>query len=799
MSRLHTKLAVAAWSIVALLMLAGAWRLCAQGGDEPRRLPTGARLDPAGRTTPLGSMPLAMVFSPDSSRIVAILCGFRAQGVQIIDAATGQVTQTLVQPAAFLGVAFARDGRSLYVSGGDRDCIYRYAWDGARATLADSIVLAGADSVDHGTRYPAGLAVSPDGRHLYVAENLADSLAVVDLARGRVVQSLATGPYPYGVVVDAGGRAYVSAWGGSAIATFAPGADGLSAGPSIAVGRHPSVMALNASGTRLFVARASFDRIAVVDTRANAVMTELRDTPAGAPSEGSTPNAFALSADGARLFVAEADHNALAVFDLAAKTADAPRGPANDQLAGRVPVEWYPTAVLARRDTLYVLNGKGHGTAPTAGRLQPGTKGHRDPTQYTLGQLAGSLTTLALPRRASLAAYSARVERADRLAGPAAATRFPPFRHVIYVIKENRTYDQILGDMPQGDGDTSLVYFGRGVTPNAHALAERCGLFDRFETNAEVSGQGHNWSTAAYASDYVEKTVPSVYSGRGRSYDYEGLNRDTTTDDDVSEPGSGYIWDAAARAGVSMRNYGEFTHLGRPGYWVANKASLDRSTCHTFPGFDLDIRDQARVDAWLADFRRCEAADSFPQLSLMRLPNDHTAGATVGSPTPRAFMADNDLALGRMIEALSRSRFWKDTVVFVLEDDAQDGPDHVDSHRAPLLVISAWSRPGVVHRFANTSDVLATIGRILHMSPLSQFDAFGWPIDGIFADHPNLAPYTALQPATSLDEKNPADTPGAKAMGALDLRREDPPNEDLFNRILWAMIKGPARPYPARD
>jgi len=786
----------AGWQSLALVAALLAASGCARPGSDPHRLPTGAVLDPAGSSIALGSMPLAMAFSPDSTRLVVLLCGYREQGLQVVDPSSGQVTQTLLQPAAFVGLAFAPDGRTLYTSGGNQDVVYRYAWRADTAAVVDSLRLAPGDTVGQGKRYPAGLALSPDGRRLYVAENLADSLAVIDVASGRILQRVATGRYPYHVVVGPEGRVFVSAWGGDAIATFTPGARGLTVGPRIAVGRHPSALALNRSGTRLFAARASFDRIEVVDTRRDAVIAELRDTPVNAPPEGATPDGLALSADGQRLYAAEADHNAVAIFALSAATADASAGNAADTLKGRVPVEWYPTAVLEHAGTLHVLNGKGRGAGPNPKLRQPGVKGKRDPRAYTLGQTSGSLTTLAIPSGAALAALSARVARADGWTADRAAPGLPPFTHVIYVIKENRTYDQVLGDLPGADGDSSLVFFPRAVTPNHHALAERFGVFDRFFVNAEVSGQGHNWSTAAYSPDYVEKTIPSAYSDRGRTYDYEGTNRDTLTDDDVNEPGTGYLWDAALRAQVTLRNYGEFTRRDRVGHWVANKASLAPHTSPDCPGWDLDIPDQQRVDAWLAEFRQYEATGALPQLTILRLPNDHTAGARAQSPTPRAFVADNDLALGRVIEALSRSRFWSSTVVFVLEDDAQDGPDHVDSHRSPLLMISAWNRPGVVHQFANTTDVIATIGRILHLAPLSQFDYFGRPIAGVFAAAPDTRPYAALRPEVSLEERNPPDSTRASAMRQLDLRREDPRDQDLFNRVLWAMLKGPERPYP---
>ncbi len=778
--------------LITALAIAG----CSRPPVDARRLPTGVVLDPAGPSIALGSMPLTMVLSPDSTRVVVLLSGFREQGLQVVDPARRQVTQTLVQPAAFLGLAYSPDGRSLYASGGSQDVIYRYRWEGDSASLVDSLRLDPTGAVGRGSRYPAGIGVSPDGRRLYVAENLTDSLAVLDLTTGRVVQRLATGRYPYGVALGADGRVYVSAWGGAWIATFLPQGDRLLAGARIPVGRHPSALALNGRGTRLFVARASFDRIAVVDTRRDTVVGELSDAAAAGPPEGATPNGLALSPDGRRLYVAEADNNAAAIFELSAATADAPGTGNRDRLVGRIPVEWYPTAVLTRGNTLMVLNGKGRGSGPNPRRHQPGIQAPPDAHSYTLGQTSGSLTTLAIPTGSALDALSRRVARAEGWDRVRPRAAYPPFSHVIYVIKENRTYDQVLGDLAPGDGDTSLVFFPRSVTPNHHALAERFGLFDRFFVNAEVSGDGHVWSTAAYAPDYVEKTLPSTYSDRGRTYDYEGENRDTIPEDDVNGPGTGYLWDSAARAGISMRNYGEFTVRDAGGRWTGTSAFLAAHTAPHFPGWDLETTDQKRVDAWLVEFRRFVGARSMPALTLLRLPNDHTAGGKAGALTPRAYAADNDLALGRVIEALSQSPFWKNTVVFVLEDDAQDGPDHVDSHRSPLLVVSAYNRPGVVHRFANTTDVIATIGGILHLRALSQFDYFGRPLAGIFATSPNLSPYTALVPGVPLDERNPARTAAARATLRLDLTREDPANEDLFNRILWAVIKGPERPYP---
>jgi DNA-binding beta-propeller fold protein YncE len=784
---------------------------------EGGRLPTGQRLDPEGAMVEVGNFPLTMVLSPDGRHAALLLSGWAQQGLQVVDRATGAVVQTLGQPAAFLGLAWSPDGRTIYASGGNQDVVYRYDWNGARAALRDSLILAEADTSampnpvapgetrvrgQVGKRYPAGLALSPDGRTLYVAENLGDALAVVDVGSGRVRQRFPMERYPYGVVTAPDGTVYASAWGGSTVSVFEPAGGGLlrPAG-AIEVGRHPSALLLSRDGARLYAASASTDRVAVVDTRARRVGAQLADPPPSGPDEGAGPNALALSPAGDRLYVAEADANAVAVFPLSAATSGVASATGDDRLAGRIPAAWYPTAVAVKGDTLLVVNGKGTGTAPNPGLPQPGSSAPRAPDQYTLGQLMGTLQSLPVPADAALPALTSRVAAAngwDKATGGDHRGAYPPFEHVIYVIKENRTYDQVLGDMPQGDGDTSLVFFPRPVSPNHHALAERFGLFDRFFVNAEVSADGHNWTTAAYATDYVEKTVPSNYSGRGRSYDYEGTNRGEIPEDDAAEPASGYLWDLAERAGVSFRNYGEYVVPVREGDSIVYRGDKPFLADHTnprFPGFDLDIPDQVRVEEWLREMQEFSRTGQMPALEIVRLPNDHTAGGRAGAPTPRAYMADNDLALGRMIEALTRSPFWKSTVVFVLEDDAQNGPDHVDSHRSPILVISPYNRPGVIHRFANTTDVIATISEILGMEHLSQFDHYGRPLREIFASTPDLRPYTALRPSVPLDERNPPRTAAAVASRRLELEGEDESDDDYFNRILWSMMK-PGRAYP---
>jgi YVTN family beta-propeller protein len=778
--------------VVVCLSIAGQGMVAA----EPRRLPTGATLDPVSAAHSVGNFPLAMVVAPGGDRLALLLCGWREQGVQIVDRASGAVLQTLPQPAAFIGLTFAPDGKMLYASGGNDDTIFVYRWDGAKAIADGKIELVEKPKPKpnekprsyNGTQYPAGIAVSHDGRFLYVAENLADTIAVVDLEHRRVIQRLRTDRYPYAVVAGASDDVYVSAWGDDTVDVLRAGHDGsLRSNGRIVAGRHPSAMLLR--GSRLYVTSASTDSIRVIDTTLRKVVNTLTDAPPAGPKEGSTPNALAISRDGGRLFVAEADNNAVAVFDLVTRN-----------LLGRVPVEWYPAALAIDGDDLLVISAKGHGSGPNRRFPLPLPK---DSREYTLGQIEGSLLSFAanMPR-SELRVQAKRVARANGWDTTRGARNVPPFKHVIYIIKENRTYDQIFGDMKEGDGDPSLLYFGEDVTPNHHALARRFGLFDRFFVNAEVSAQGHNWSTAAYGTDYLEKTTPSEYSSRGRGYDYEGTNRGRLVDDDddVNAPANGYLWDLALRKKISLRNYGEFVANGDDlreitgKKFVGLRRGLRETTAPDYPPFNMEITDQTRADAWLAEFRQYAERSSLPALEIVRLPNDHTRGAAADKPTPRAFVADNDLALGRIVDAVSHSKFWRDTAIFVVEDDAQSGPDHVDSHRSVMLMISAWNKSGLVHRFVNTTDLLATMEEILGLDSLSQFDHYGRRLRGIYADAPDLKPYDAIKPGVDLNEKNPP-SEAAKQSAMLDFSRPDAVDDDTLNRILWHAVKGDV-PYP---
>ncbi|HEX7251553.1 MAG TPA: bifunctional YncE family protein/alkaline phosphatase family protein [Thermoanaerobaculia bacterium] len=759
-----TRIALVVFGLAALAPMRAETQL-------PPPLATGVRLDPVGAVVDLGSMPMGMALAPDRKRLVAVLSGWREQGIQVIDLESLRVTQTITQEAAFYGAAFSPDGRSLYVSGGNEDAVFVYGWTDGGATLERKIVLGAQKENKTGSRYPAGLAVSPDGSHLYVAENVADALAVINLQTGDI-QRLATDHYPFAVEVASNGAVYVSAWGADTISFFRPRRDGtLFPTGRLRVGLHPSALLTNQSGSRLYATLSGSDRIVVVDTHARRVERRLEDPAPAGPSEGSTPNALALSPDEKELYVAEANNNAIAVFDAA-----------RSRLKGRIPTDWYPTAVLAKPGQLLILTGKGRGSHANPDGPIPG-RPIEHPTGYDLGQLNGSLRlcpTGGIP----LPDYTRRVAAANNWTAPRSAKKYPPFRHVIYVIKENRTYDNIFGDLKEGDGDPKLQFFDRTSTPNHRALALRFGLFDRFFTNAEVSSQGHIWSTAAYVTDFGERLIPSAYSDR----------RDGIDGEEINEPEEGFLWTLARKKGVSFRDYGEM--VNGPQGWPVTQRELGPDVCPTYPPFQLDIPDQKRADAWIEELKGFVADGNMPALEILHLPSDHFAGGKAGFHTPRAYMADNDLALGRIVEALSNSPYWKDTVMFVLEDDSQGGADHVDSHRSPMLVISAYNRSGTVHRFANTTDVIAAIEDILQLGRLSKFDYFSRSLADVFAGIPDLAPYTALVPEANRDEMNPPNTPAAKSSENLDFTGPDRINDAQYNRILWSMLKG-GEPYPA--
>jgi YVTN family beta-propeller protein len=646
--------------------------------------------------------------------------------------------------------------------------------------------------------------VTPDGRWLVVAALRQNRIVTFDLTRGERTGYIEVGEFPYTVVAHPDNTTlFVSNWGGKSISVvdLATGSET----DRIPVGSHPNAMRLSADGSRLYVTNANSNDISIIDVGRRAVVETIDLSPySGAPS-GTTPNGIALSSDGRTLYVVNADNNDVAVIDVTQSPA---------RVKGLIPTGWYPTAVALADDAglLLVASAKGLGSKSNPLGPQPTINYPRTiPEMQYIGRLfPGTLSFVDLPSDRVLADYTAQVVRNngfDRMDGTlsvADATDVTPraiprrvgepslIKYVFYIIKENRTYDQVFGDLPQGEGDSTLTLFGRNVSPNHHALAENFVLFDNFYVDAEVSADGHEWSMGAIATDFVEKLWPTGYSSRGFPFVAEGSF-------EIAYPDAGYLWDAAARAGVTYRSYGEFVRYGpNRSYPVQTRlANLQGHVAPDYPPYDLRVTDVERAAEFIRDFEELVAGDSVPQLNIIRLPNDHTAGTRPGYPTPLSMMADNDLALGRIVEAISRSPIWDETAIFVVEDDSQNGPDHIDSHRTIALVASPYAKRGFVdHTMYDTVSMLKTMELILGLAPLSQYDAAAIPMVLAFQDEADTTPFTALPNRFPLDSLNAPDAFGAELSMRMNLEELDAAPEELLNEIIWKSVKGPASEMP---
>jgi YVTN family beta-propeller protein len=633
-------------------------------------------------------------------------------------------------------------------------------------------------------------------------------------------------------------RLYVSLWAQAAVAVIDLKSGSVSA--RWPTQEHPCEMALTRSGKQLFVANASRNTVTVLDTESGRALETIGTALYPQAPPGSTPNSLALSPDEQMLFVANADNNLVAVFNVGT--------PGKSRSLGFIPVGWYPTSVRVTPDGkhLLVANGKGLTSKPNPLGPQPGVNVSNEATVQYIGRLfPGTLSIIDLPPRkqfaAQLARYTAQAylcsplkrdasvvttarghscpqpgpdleevpagskrvaaDKNVRPPGQRASNPIPhslgeasPIKYCIYVIKENRTYDQVLGDMPEGNGDPKLCLFPEGVTPNIHRLAREFVLLDNFYVDAEVSADGHEWSMGAYATDFVEKMWPLDYGhNRTRKFPYPAEGEFP-----IASPAGGYLWDRAREAGVSYRSYGEFatlpisTNVPSRGRLPALRGHVDE----WYQGFDLNYSDLKRAARFLAELKRFEAEGEMPRLQILRLPNDHTHGASRGWRTPTAYVAENDLALGQIVEAVSRSKFWPQTAIFVVEDDAQNGPDHVDAHRTTAFVFSPYTKRGAVDStMYSTSSMLRTIELILGFKPMSQFDAAATPMFNSFQATPDVQPYAALPANVNLDERNTAQAWGGQIK--MNFAREDAADDLLLNEVVWRSVRGPNSPMPA--
>ncbi len=789
---------------IFLALLFGASLFAQKPGKQSDRaksmlLPTGWSLTPAGQSLPLGDLPLNIAVSPNRKYLAVTNNGQGKNSLQLIDPKKGKVLHSFEIPMAWLGLAFSDDSKTLYVSGGNSNAILRYKVENKQLVLQDTLSL----GQPWPTRIsPAGLCLDDARGLLYVVTKENHSLYVVDTRSKTILHRDSIGKELYTCALSPDRKQlYITHWGGNELLVWNTLTRKTTA--RIPVGDNPNDLIINKKGTLAYVACADDNSVSVVDLTQNKVSETLVATLYPDAPTGSTSNSVALSADETMLYVANADNNCLAVFDVSK--------PKESRSLGFIPTGWYPTCVRVVGRILYVANGKGFSSFPNPNGPNPVGKktkanyqqGEQKDDQYIGALMKGTMSMIQIPAAQSqtINRYTQQVYRnspytkeREKLAEGEPGNPIPqrvgdpsPIKYVFYIIKENRTYDQVLGDMPEGNGDTSLCLFPEKITPNHHALARDFVLLDNFYVSAEVSADGHNWSTAAYANDFTEKTWVTSYGGRGGDYVYEGQNR-------TAWPKGGFLWDHCKHAGISYRTYGEFADD-----FKANIPSLEGHYCPYFTSWDTSVKDTTRVSQWKREFDSLLNVNALPRLSTLRLINDHTEGLRKGSPTPFAQMADNDLAFGLFIEHLSTSPIWKESAVFVLEDDAQNGADHVDAHRSIAYVVSPYTKRNFVdHTLYSTNSMLRTMELILGMPPMSQHDAAATPMWRCFSKTADLRPYKALTPAVNLDDRNAAvDNDLQRRSDAFDLTGEDRVPDLEFNEVLWKIIKGEDSEMPA--
>jgi DNA-binding beta-propeller fold protein YncE len=852
------------------------------------------------------------------------------QSIAILDLKTNQISdypderfseEERVHQSYFLGLVFSFDGKHLYASvgsitdpigekagnTGNGIAVYSFT-DGKVAPerfiaiepqeiAAGKKVAVALRKTPPGTAipYPAGLTLVSAGGHdrLLVANNLSDNAVLIDVATGKVLQrfdvstnDLVPSSFPYTCVATRNAqRAWCSLWNASRAAEL-----DLTSGKvvrwiklqepddPIAPGSHPTAMLLSPDEKILYVALSNADAVAEVSTEKGDLIASLNTTVRAQQYAGTSPNALAQSQDGKRLFVADASSNAIAVFDTSdLRPVFNPQDTAGAVLSlsalGFIPTDWYPSALAVQGDDLLIATAKGQGTRPNAG---PGKtpyeiRHHEHPYIPTL--MRGSIARLNIPSTLPKLEDLTRVVEHDNLLHNDPGTiQFAgsrnPIKHVIYVIKENRTYDQVLGDLKVGDGDPSLTLYGADITPNLHKLGLQFGVLDNFYDSGEVSGDGHLWSTAAITSDYNEKTWQIAYRGKERTYDFQGTVVDEYplehNQPDIDDPSTGYLWDNVAHHGLTYRDYGEFVNAEwcnktrkaatpKRGTPSAQEAACPRTELHQgdplppnlgdphagpspfpwtvplfkrvkptkavlrdhfdplYPDFNTDYPDQLRADEFLNEFAaytRAREANEGPEFQLpafilLYLPDDHTGGTRPNLPRPAASVADNDLALGRVVDAVSHSPYWDDTAIFVLEDDAQDGGDHVDAHRSIAFVVSKYSpgtaaEPYVDHRFYTTVNMIHTLEMLLGLPPMNQNDAYAPVMGPMFSGKGDQPPFKADYRNMKnglIYETNKRDARGASESAKMDFSRPDAAGAARLNRVLWRAQKGDA-PMP---
>jgi YVTN family beta-propeller protein len=784
-------------------------------------LSNGWRLKPVGAQVPLDTLPMSSALSKNGKFLLVLNGGYKPPSVSVLTVDSPHEVSRVPVADAWLGLAFSPDGSKVYVGGASKATVFEFTFSSTgELKPARELIVAPADKRTY-EDFIGDVAVSPDGARIYASDMYHDTIVVIDANSGMVVERFKTGPRPYRILFHPDGKSFfVSSW--SAGRVYLHDAKTGTESGTVLLGAHTTDMVLSdkkpdngdkETKYRLFVAAANTNRVFVVgidDTKQMKQIESINVAMTARSPLGMTPSAVALSPDQTHLFIACSDANVLAVADIS---------DVRSRVAGFIPTGWYPTAARVLGDgRILVLNGRGLQSYPNpdyAGPKQPSASHVGDPRAQYVGKLqTGTMSVIDPLDDAALSKYT---ELAQRLSpyrdSELDMTLLPsdsviisrpekpsPIEHIIYIVKENRTYDQVFGKIGKGNSDASLCLFDETEAPNHYKLAREFILFDNFYVNSDVSADGHSWATASIAPDYVQKLWPNEYASRRKHYDFEGQ-------EPANSPPAGYLWNNALAAGRTVRNYG---------YWVTNKKdaapfgeiqiesvqdpALRSITNMKYRSFDLGYSDIDRARTFLEDVKQFEASGAMPNLMIVRLGNDHTNGTTPGKTAPLSMFADNDYGLGLLVEGVSKSRFWPTTAIFVIEDDAQNGPDHVDSHRSPMLAISPYTRRGVIDStMYNQSSIMRTMELILGMRPMTHFDAAAHPLTSAFSKTPNNAPYVVEKPRMSLTEKNPEGTRTAARSQKMDFDEADQIDDDELNDILWIAIKGSQPPPPVRS
>ena len=774
--------------------------------DGGFKLPNGWQITPVGKSIPTNDLLTNLVPTPDGKFMVGLSSGFNPHELSLIDVATDEKVQTVALPTSFMGLAWSPDGTMLYVSGGNNKSrkeikapVFVYAYHDSR--LSEKPVRELTESIAASQIYWSALAHHPSKPLLYAANRTAGNVVVFHVETGEIVTRIVTEVNPYDLVLshDAA-RLYVSNWASDSVSVIDTETNEVTG--TISVGDNPNDMVLAKDG-RLFVCCSNDNTVVVIDTaRGRAVDTIITSLFEGAP-EGSTPNALVFDPKEETLYIANADNNNVCVVDI--------EDAEESTVLGFIPAGWYPSALgmSADGEKLYIGNGKGLASfANIRGPLSPLPQGEEGQGS-TKSTIKGSISIVSVEdyqselRNLTRQAYKNCPYNDDQLANAKALEAEPHIvptqvgapsviKHVIYIIKENRTYDQVLGDMPQGNGDPRICIFGREITPNHHALAEQFVLLDNLYCDAEVSVDGHQWSNAAYATDFAEKTWPASYGGKG--------NGPFT---DAATPASGYMWDLCKRKGLTYRSYGEFARRLSEGEPMTGLAP--GLVGHVAPNYlSWGARDTENAaefirefEGYVANYDHADQEKRLPNYVVLALPEDHTKGGTPGQPTIQAAVASNDLGLGMIVEAVSNSPYWPETAIFVIEDDAQNGSDHVDARRTIGFVISPYTRrKSVDSTFYTTSSMLRTMQLLLGLPPMSQFDASANPMYRSFTNVADNTPYAKLDANIDINALNEKTAAGAKESLEMDFTTFDEIPMDQFNEIIWRLAKGPDSVMP---